>query len=62
MIDQGNNSFLSLGASGFTMNDSAGIPRAVLFTSQGKPSLTLNDKEGFSAVFGSADLVMVQQR
>ncbi len=58
MIDNGNDAFLSLNASGFTMNDSAGTPRSVLSTSQGKPSLTLSDKEGYSAVLGTAELVV----
>jgi len=61
--DLDSKAFVPLGVSPFgagadlSMHDSLGNPSVLLLTSQGEPSLTLNDKAGFSAVLGSADLV-----
>lgn len=48
---------LQLRSSGLTLFDPAESERASLSTSEGKPSLVLNDSDGFSAIFGRAALV-----
>lgn len=62
--DPDSKAYVSLGVSpfgagpNFSMHDSAGIPNVLLLTSQRETSLKLQDKEGFSAILGSADLVV----
>ncbi len=62
--DPDGKAFVSLGLSplgagaDLTMHESGGNQSVLLSTFQGKPSLTLTDNEGFSADFGSADLVV----
>jgi hypothetical protein len=64
MMDPEDKAFLSLGVSSmsggpnFGMYDSAGKLCASLVTADGEPSLKLADKEGFSATFGSSDLIV----
>lgn len=52
----------ALGGANISMSDSIGEPRVFLATLGGKPSLELKDKEGFSAIFGSADLLTATGR
>jgi hypothetical protein len=61
--DNDSNAFLSMGispsgGSDFSMYDSKLNQRVSLVVADGKPTLELNDKEGFSATFGATDLIV----